>query len=93
MDLREHNHKISLHQIPKQSLAIMIGHWPTKYQKLKPTLPKLTLLGSCPKEQVDKKRAQTKCCNRQLQADAKELFSGDAEGWLANPCSKIPEND
>ncbi|KAM3183079.1 hypothetical protein ACTXT7_011063 [Hymenolepis weldensis] len=28
----------------------------------------------------------------ELQADAKELFSGDAKGWLAKPCSKIPEN-
>ncbi|KAM3187348.1 hypothetical protein ACTXT7_002457 [Hymenolepis weldensis] len=48
---------------------------------------------SCLKEQADKKRAYTKCWNRQLQADAKELFSRDANCWLVNPCSKIPEND
>ncbi|KAM3186303.1 hypothetical protein ACTXT7_004587 [Hymenolepis weldensis] len=51
------------------------------------------LLGSCLRDQADKKRAHTKCWNRQLQADAKELFSGDVKDWLANPCSKIPEND
>ncbi|KAM3172487.1 hypothetical protein ACTXT7_014423 [Hymenolepis weldensis] len=53
----------------------------------------LRLIGSCLREQADKKRAHTKCWNRQIQADAKELFSGDAKGWLANSCSKIPEND
>ncbi|VUZ50603.1 unnamed protein product [Hymenolepis diminuta] len=44
------------------------------------------LLESCLRDNADKKRAHTKCWMRRLQADAKELFSGDAEDWLANPC-------
>ncbi|VUZ41540.1 unnamed protein product [Hymenolepis diminuta] len=51
------------------------------------------LLEGCLKDNAGKKRAHTTCWNRQLQADAKELFSGDAEDWLANPSRKIPEND
>lgn len=31
--------------------------------------------------------------NRQLQGDVKGLFSEDAKGWLASPCSKIFENE
>ncbi|KAM3172971.1 hypothetical protein ACTXT7_013468 [Hymenolepis weldensis] len=44
-------------------------------------------------DQVDKKWAHMKCWNRQLLSDAKEFFSEDAKGWLANPCSKNPENE
>ncbi|KAM3175668.1 hypothetical protein ACTXT7_008065 [Hymenolepis weldensis] len=51
------------------------------------------LIGSRLREKTDKNRAHAKCWNRQLQTDAKEFFSGDAKGWLANPYSKIPEND